>query len=143
MHNLLLLAVLLANATFTTVNLEVEFYNVQKAKGTLRIAIFDNEADFDARRPAIFETAVSVNEKKNFAVQIPDLESGKSYAVAAFHDINNNGELDTNMFGVPTEPYAFSNNPKVKWKAPTFTETSFKAGGETGMRLRLATWSEQ
>lgn len=37
------------------------------------------------------------------------LEAG-SYAVAAFHDINSNEELDRQWSGFPDEPYGFSNN---------------------------------
>jgi uncharacterized protein (DUF2141 family) len=143
MHHLFILVFLLATASTTSTPLEVEFYNIQKAKGALRVAIFDTAEKFDARGPAVFETAVEISSIGNVKVQIPTLTTGKAYAIAAFHDLNNNGELDTNMFGIPTEPYAFSNNPKIKWKAPVFAETTFKAGQENSMRLRLATWSEQ
>ncbi len=37
------------------------------------------------------------------------LEPGE-YGIKAFHDVNGNGEMDTNPFGMPIEPYAFSNN---------------------------------
>jgi uncharacterized protein (DUF2141 family) len=33
-----------------------------------------------------------------------------TYAVIAFHDENDNGKLDENGWGVPTEGYGFSNN---------------------------------
>ncbi|TVR10794.1 MAG: DUF2141 domain-containing protein [Salinarimonadaceae bacterium] len=32
------------------------------------------------------------------------------YAVAAYHDVNGNGVLDTNFLGIPREPYGFSND---------------------------------
>ena len=38
------------------------------------------------------------------------------YAVAAFHDADGNGELGTNILGIPTEGYGFSNG------APGFIE---------------------
>jgi uncharacterized protein (DUF2141 family) len=37
-----------------------------------------------------------------------NLEPGE-YVVRMFHDINNNQNMDTNAFGMPTEGYAFSN----------------------------------
>ena len=37
-----------------------------------------------------------------------DLAPGR-YAVAAYHDVNGNGELDKVPPGLPTEPYGFSN----------------------------------
>ncbi len=32
------------------------------------------------------------------------------YAVAAYHDVNGDGRMDTGMFGLPKEPYGFSND---------------------------------
>lgn len=32
------------------------------------------------------------------------------YAVAAYHDVNMNEEMDSNFFGLPREPYGFSND---------------------------------
>lgn len=32
------------------------------------------------------------------------------YAVAAYHDVNGNGVMDSNFLGVPREPYGFSND---------------------------------
>jgi uncharacterized protein (DUF2141 family) len=143
MYNFFAFVFLLTLVTPATTSPEVEFYNIKEAKGTLRLAVFENEEHFTARSPAVLEKAISINSTANIKVQIPALTAGKTYSIAAFHDLNNNGELDTNMFGIPTEPYAFSNNPKIKWKAPVFAETAFKAGEGDRMRLRLAAWSEQ
>lgn len=32
------------------------------------------------------------------------------YAVAAYHDVNGDGVMDTNFIGIPREPYGFSND---------------------------------
>jgi uncharacterized protein (DUF2141 family) len=45
------------------------------------------------------------------------------YAVQVLHDANGNGTLDSNMLGMPTEGYGFSNNPQVMRKA-TFDEAA-------------------
>ena len=42
-----------------------------------------------------------------FVVQ--DLAPGR-YALSAFHDENDNGELDTNLLGIPSEGYGFGND---------------------------------
>lgn len=33
-----------------------------------------------------------------------------TYAIAAYHDVNGNGRMDTGTFSLPTEPYGFSND---------------------------------
>lgn len=47
------------------------------------------------------------------------------YAVAAFHDDNNSGRLETNFFGVPKKGYGFSNNARPAMRAPRFDEARF------------------
>ena len=43
-----------------------------------------------------------------------------SYAVAVLYDINHDGDMNYNFFGLPTEEYGFSNNPRVYLSAPSF-----------------------
>ena len=33
-----------------------------------------------------------------------------TYAIAAYHDVNGNGRMDTGTFSLPKEPYGFSND---------------------------------
>jgi uncharacterized protein (DUF2141 family) len=47
------------------------------------------------------------------------------YAVAAYHDENNNGKMDTGFLGIPVEGVGASNNPHPKFSAPSFTECRF------------------
>lgn len=48
-----------------------------------------------------------------------------TYAVQLYHDENGNGELDTNVFGVPQEAYGFSNNARGRFGPPDFEEAAF------------------
>jgi uncharacterized protein (DUF2141 family) len=45
------------------------------------------------------------------------------------HDENRNGELDTNMFGIPKEGYGFSSGAKVTMSAPSFLMLYFHMMG--------------
>ena len=53
-----------------------------------------------------------------------DLPPGQ-YSAMVIHDENDNGKLDSNIIGIPTEAYGFSNNPRVMRK-PSFDETRFE-----------------
>jgi uncharacterized protein (DUF2141 family) len=46
------------------------------------------------------------------------------YAVGLMHDLNQNGKIDKNWVGYPTEPFGFSNNFKPKLGAPSFKDCS-------------------
>ncbi|MEO0812572.1 MAG: DUF2141 domain-containing protein [Myxococcota bacterium] len=48
------------------------------------------------------------------------------YAVAAYHDSNSNGELDTNLFGIPSEGTAATNNAKGSFGPPKFEDAKFE-----------------
>jgi uncharacterized protein (DUF2141 family) len=47
------------------------------------------------------------------------------FAFAVYHDENNSGEIDKNLIGIPKERYAFSNNIKPTFKAPSFEDCKF------------------
>jgi uncharacterized protein (DUF2141 family) len=52
------------------------------------------------------------------------------YAVAVYHDENNNGELDANLMGIPTEGYGFSQEAKGTMGPPTFEAAAVDLAGE-------------
>jgi uncharacterized protein (DUF2141 family) len=49
-----------------------------------------------------------------------------TYALAIYQDVNSNGKIDKNIIGIPTEPYAFSNNYRPTVKAPAFKNCCFE-----------------
>ncbi|MET4105578.1 DUF2141 domain-containing protein [Hymenobacter sp. UYP22] len=51
------------------------------------------------------------------------------WAVAITQDVNNNDKLDKNLMGIPTEPFAFSNNVRPRFAPPGFDECKFTVGG--------------
>ncbi|WP_157974636.1 DUF2141 domain-containing protein [Lewinella sp. IMCC34183] len=73
------------------------------------------------------------------ALQLP--EAGE-YVLAAFQDLNDNGELDRNFLGVPTEPYGFAKIPPSKWRSPSFDEVATQVDGSGQIRIELRPWSD-
>ena len=90
-----------------TLNLKVN--NIQHDKGSIYIAVFDNEDDFMKKR--FSEAIVKVGASNSHTIQFK-LPLGK-YAMSIFHDVNDNEDLNTNWIGIPKEPYGFSNNPST------------------------------
>lgn len=54
---------------------------------------------------------------------IEDVPRG-TYAVRLYHDEDDNGELNTNMFGVPQEAFGFSNDARSSMGPPDFDEAA-------------------
>ena len=69
-------------------------------------------------------------------VKINDVPAG-TYAIAVFHDENGNNELDTNMFGVPKEPVAFSKAKMKLFGPPKFDECQFQVSSDTELIIYL------
>ncbi|WP_460622907.1 DUF2141 domain-containing protein [Hymenobacter tenuis] len=51
------------------------------------------------------------------------------WAVAITQDTNNNDKLDKNFMGIPTEPFAFSNNVRPRLAPPDFNDCKFTVSG--------------
>jgi uncharacterized protein (DUF2141 family) len=57
-------------------------------------------------------------------LRFDDLPYGE-YAISVYHDKNNNGKLDTGLFGIPKEPFGFSNEPKMGFGPPKYEDSAF------------------
>jgi len=64
------------------------------------------------------------------------LEPGE-YAAQLFHDLNGNGELDTNLVGMPREPWGMSNGARGNFGPPRFEDAQFVLEGDTVVPIRL------
>lgn len=102
--------------------------NITKIIGTINIAIFNNMNSFMNKGPIFKGMIIPVNA---FSMMIPfdSLPKGL-YAVAVFHDEDNNGILNTNKMNIPTEGYGFSNNIASNLGPPSFAQTNFLYPGK-------------
>jgi uncharacterized protein (DUF2141 family) len=104
--------------------LVVSVQGLQTPSGTVVALLFPSEQGFPAKEAkAIQRQAVKIGET-SAELRFPNLASG-TYAVTVYHDINDNGKLDTNWVGIPKEPVGVSNNPKPRMGPPRFQEASF------------------
>lgn len=92
--------------------------------GTVRIALMKKCEKFPECKPA--NTAII--EAKNTAHQTSFTVEPGDYAIAVYHDVNANGQLDKKVFGIPKEPYGFSNNFRPRFSAPTFGDCKITVG---------------
>ncbi len=74
-----------------------------------------------------FRLVVKPNGQHEISVPV-ELAKGE-WAVALTQDTNNNDLLDKNFLGIPTEPFAFSNNVRPHLSAPNFEECKFMVDG--------------
>lgn len=112
----------MASASSLTVTLE----DIKKTKGEVRIALFDAEG-YEGGEPVAGMVVPIIAETAT--VTFEDLTPGE-YGIKMFHDVDSNGDMNTNPFGMPTEPYAFSNNAKGRFGPAKWDDAKFEIGAE-------------
>jgi len=120
--------------------LTVHFIGLKTSQGAVMLAVYNSEAAYDNSGTAS-ETAtrtVKLEIKDGAAVTtLADLPAGQ-YAIKAFHDLNGDAKLNTNLFGIPTEPVGFSNDAPVHMHAPSWKETVFVVhAGENAIFIHI------
>ncbi|MGE0532174.1 MAG: DUF2141 domain-containing protein [Hyphomonadaceae bacterium] len=105
-----------------TASVRIELTGLQP-QGQVLLQVFNSEESYRAGN-GIAGRQIPITGP-TASVEFNDVPTGQ-YAVRLFHDLNGNGELDTNPFGIPTEPFAFSNNARgsfgpASWQQAVFT----------------------
>lgn len=122
----------LAPSPAPAATLVVRAEGIEPLRGTVKVAVCvrgfsEAGCPWGASRPARTPTEEVVFE---------DVPPGR-YAVAAYQDVNGNGELDKVPPGIPTEPYAFSNDVG-RLAPPSFERALVEVGeGRTMVVVRL------
>ena len=96
-------------------HLIINIDNVKKSEGIIWIGIYDS-TNYMIKEKAIIE-GLDVQSTGMLTIDIPNLSFG-TYAIALFHDINGNGELDQNFVGCPYGAFCFFSNSKIKVAPP-------------------------
>ena len=109
-------------------SLTITFQGVKTPSGAVMMALVGSPEAYGGKAPPTAQSRLDVTGA-TAAITLQDLKPG-TYAVRAFHDLNGDGKLNTNPFGIPTEPYAFSNNAHGAVGPPTWEAAAFeiKAG---------------
>ncbi len=115
---------------------------VKQNVGSVRVAVYDKAETFLEPKKYIYTKSIVAD--MNSPMQLDFSLPFGDYAVTAYHDLNDDHHLDQNYLGVPTEPYALSNNVNVKWRRPTFEETKITFNQtEQTVSLQLKKWKER
>jgi len=102
--------------------LTVTLENIQKQTGKIRLGVYD-AAGYEAGK-AVSGADVVVNAA-TVSVTVEGLAPGE-YGIKLFHDVNGDGEMNSNPFGMPTEPFAFSNNAKGRFGPAKWDDARFE-----------------
>lgn len=102
----------------------VEIKGIHNAKGNIVLGLYNSETGF-AIYDKNYQKAILSPSTEGVTYTFENIPSG-TYAVAVWHDENDNRKIDKNWFGVPTEYYGFSLNKYGTFGPPDFNEVSFE-----------------
>ena len=109
-------------------DLAVEVQGIRSGDGRLFVAVHTPETKDTF--PAGAGAFVAFQQRAHAGTLrfvLRDLPPG-TYAVNAFHDENDNGEIDTNLLGIPSEGFGFANDPDMTFGPPDFEAAAVNLG---------------
>jgi uncharacterized protein (DUF2141 family) len=116
-------------------DLTIKVAGTKQLNGKIACALYDGESGFPFDTSKAMTQLVAVTPGMSIC-KFTEIKPG-TYAVGVVHDLNGNERVDTNIFGVPQESWAVSNNISHRLRAPTFAEASFKIEQNLEINLRL------
>lgn len=125
---------------FTPQNVSVEIVSTVPG-GAVYLAVYDCAEGF-ANDEHVFNARQVLREHAVRTEMDLQLPRAGAYVLAAFQDLNGNGELDRNLLGVPTEPYGFGQLPPSKWRAPAFGEVVSRIDGTESLTIEMRHWKD-
>ena len=129
MKKILLLLAIIFLGTFSlqaqeeTFDLKVEITGMDTDKGKVFLDLYNSEDTFLKKSEDTKDANAIVKDKRAIAI-FKGLKKGE-YAISLFHDENDNNKMDTKIFGIPKEPYGFSNDAKGFMGPPKFKDAKF------------------
>jgi uncharacterized protein (DUF2141 family) len=114
----------------------------------LHLSVVDGPAAPTSLYVALYDSAANYDSIKSLAAQIVQMNAGTArlsfpglapgrYALRVFADENGNGKLDTNLMGLPTERYGFSNDAKGNRGAPGFDAAAIQVNADLQTVIHL------
>lgn len=111
-------------------NIEANIRGIRGAKGTIRCALYKGKRGFPSEKQHALKIATSKISNAKARCVFAGVPKGQ-YAIAVFHDANDNRKLDTNFFGIPQEGFGASNDaPPGATSPPKYKDAAFSVQNE-------------
>jgi uncharacterized protein (DUF2141 family) len=116
-------------------SLALTYSGIETREGSIMVALYDSEQAFD-RGGAPVRVAMVPASADSVSLSIEGLAPGR-YAIKSFHDIDGNGQMSMNPMGIPTEPFAFSNDARGNMGPARWADAAFEVNGTTTHRISI------
>ena len=113
--------------------LTIDVHGVRSDAGRVYLAVHGPATrDTFPSGEALVEGLRAPAEAGTMRFVVADIAPGR-YALSAFHDENDNGTLDTNLLGIPSEGYGFGNDAGAAFGPPSFEAAAVDVDAASGV----------
>ena len=107
--------------------LAVTIDEIRSTDGALMVSVVRGEDGFDGtNEPVTRMKVLPTVPSARFTLELPP----GAYGIRMFHDLDGDGALNANLIGIPSEPWAFSNNATGAFGPPGWAKVRFEVGDE-------------
>jgi uncharacterized protein (DUF2141 family) len=124
-----------AGAAGPPAKLVVEVSGFRSDRGQLLLRIYGSEAGFPTDGSRALRQLAQPITGGRAVVELANLPFG-SYAIGCVHDENGNGQLDTDLLGIPREGVCASNDARGHRGPPRWSDARFEFRAD-GTRLQI------
>jgi len=119
-------------------DITVVITNLRNGDGEVLISLYDKAEGFPKDRSAVIRAAAVPSDASGQVTTVFKGLPHGDYAIAVLHDEDDSLGMTFGAFHLPKEGYCFSNNVKVRFKAPKFKKAKFALDGDNVMQtLRM------
>ena len=127
-----------APALVSAETLTITIADIRESEGRLMIQVANSGKGFEFSEDSAAPPPVAISQlaeagEMTFEVTLPP----GIYGARVLHDLNGNGEMDSNFVGIPKEPWAFSNNATGRLGPAKWQDAKFEISGDTAEEIRL------
>jgi uncharacterized protein (DUF2141 family) len=127
-----------APALVSAETLTITIADIRESEGRLMIQVANSEKGFEFSEDSAAPPPVAISQlaeagEMTFEVTLPP----GIYGARVLHDLNGNGEMDSNFVGMPKEPWVFSNNATGRLGPAKWQDAKFEISGDTAVEIRL------
>lgn len=107
----------------------------RELKGVLKVGLFNDEESFKKKLNPLDSLILKISSDSE-SFELFNI-SHAEYALAVYHDENEDGILNKKQLGIPLEGVGFSNVDTFKKKPPRFADASFILSSDTSFVITI------
>ncbi len=131
----IILVALVSISSLMANDIDIEITDILNNSGDVKIGLYD-KADNFSKIDKVYKEAIVKISSKTLKYKFTNISNG-TYAIAIFHDENQNGKIDKNILRMPQEGYGFSNNIRPLLRSANFEESKFELNGNKNIVIKM------